>query len=75
MDESKSSTQNLDKLKMSYYCPDVKKFEVQDSTEYPNRLICIIRIKIDKDFKTWGTGCFIDEKHVLTAAHNFSNFL
>lgn len=66
MDESKKS--NQDELKMSYY-PDDKNFKVQDSTEYPNRLICIIRVKVDENPKSWGTGCFIDEKHVLTAAH------
>ena len=73
MDESKkASTNNQDELKMSYYCPNVEEFEVRDSTKYPTRLICIIRFKIDKHFKAWGTGCFIDEKHILTAAHTIS---
>ena len=48
-------------------------FAVKDSELYPNRLICVIRLKAT-GFKhgVWGTGCMIDEKYVLTAGHTFT---
>ena len=58
---------------------DIDGLIVNDSELYPNRLICVVRLKIfiegEPPVGNWGTGSFITDRYVLTAAHVIINLL
>jgi V8-like Glu-specific endopeptidase len=64
-------------LKMFNY-ENTDDFKVQDVEKFPNRHICFVQIKIYNGENLMGnskrSGVLIDQKYLLTAAHNFKKY-
>lgn len=73
---SHGSSGSFQHLNLSDY-EDPEEFKIKDIEQYPNRLICYLKLKVDlqKKLSSMGTGCLIDEKYVLTTAHTITDLV